>query len=88
MLYNLKINPLKGSIFNLYCTYFVINCVYYSDSLFGQLEQTLRHFCLKLSNSIHGLKPLSSQSEFDIILHTTEFSAVAFNEEQEQKVLA
>ncbi|KAK5645973.1 hypothetical protein RI129_004437 [Pyrocoelia pectoralis] len=49
------------------------------DQIYLKLEQNLRDFCLKLQTTSSYLDPLPDDAEFKIMLHTTEYSSLSFN---------
>ncbi|XP_017786015.1 PREDICTED: mitotic spindle assembly checkpoint protein MAD2B [Nicrophorus vespilloides] len=51
-----------------------------SDLLYVKLEQDFRAFSLKLGTSHIYLNPLPADVEFSIQIHTTEYSAIAYND--------
>lgn len=49
------------------------------DPLYIKLEQNLRDFCLKLQSASSYLDPLPSSASFRIMLHTTNYSNLLYN---------
>ncbi|KAF5282757.1 hypothetical protein FQR65_LT02754 [Abscondita terminalis] len=49
------------------------------DVLYMKLEQSLRDFCLKLQTTSSYLDPLPNSASFRIMLHTTNYSNLLYN---------
>ncbi|KAF5288728.1 hypothetical protein FQA39_LY15300 [Lamprigera yunnana] len=62
-------------VFEVLC----LQSTFEKDPLYVKLEQNLRDFCLKLHSASYYLDPLPNTATFRVMLHTTNYSNVSYN---------